>query len=328
MAVYSPTGAGNVHIDKALTAISVGWPNEALAGNALFPQITVAKQSDKYYIFGREGWLPESDFRAPGTAANEVFGAAVSLDTYFAQEHALQIAVTDEERANADSPLAPDRDGTGIITSKVMLGRERLIQTLATATANYASGLSTTLSGTSQWSDYANSDPISDLRTAKVAVNARIFADPNVAVIPYQVMVKLEDHPDFLERIKYSERAIFSPELLASVLGFSKVVVPGVGINSANAGATASLGYLWGKDVVLAYVPPNPGMKVPAYGYEFVWNVNGGPQVIDRWRADVRKSDVIRISRYYDLKLVAQGDAGSSDAGKSIAGYVIKAAVA
>jgi hypothetical protein len=324
MAVYNVTGSGNVHIDQALTNISVGWPTVGLAGAALFPAVSVRKQSDKYYIFGREGWLPEHDLRAPGTEANEISGAAVSLDTYYAQEHALQIAVTDEERENADSPLSPDRDGTLLVTSKILLGRERAFQTIATTAANYSSGNTVTLSGTSQWNDYANSDPISDLRSAKIAINARIFQDPNVAVIPYQVMVKLEDHPDFLERIKYSERAIFSPELLASVLGFDKVIVPGVGVNTAHLGATASLGYLWGKDVIVAYVPGGPGLKVPAYGYEFVWN----NQTVDRWREDKRKSDVIRISRYYDVKLVAQGDAGTSDAGKSIAGYLIKTAVA
>jgi hypothetical protein len=330
MPVYNPTGSGSVHIDRALTQISVAWPTGNLAGDALFPSVSVMKQSDKYYVFGREGWLPETDYRAPGTAANEVAGAALSLDTYYAQEHSLQIAVTDEERQNADPPIAPDRDGTNIITSKIMLGRERIIQTIATTTANYASGLSTTLSGTAQWSDYANSDPISDLRTAKVAINARIFTDPTVAVIPYQVMAKLEDHPDFLERIKYSERAIFSPELLASVLGFQRVVVPGVGINTANQGQSATLGYLWGKDVVIAYVPPAPGLRIPAYGYEFTWSGSGGGQAqyVDRWREDRRKSDVIRVCRYYDVKLVAQGDPGSSDAGKAIAGYVIKAAVA
>jgi len=322
MAVYATTGSGNVHIDQALTNISVGWPTEGLAGAALFPAVTVRKQSDKYYVFGREGWLPEVDLRAPGTEANEISGAAVSLDTYYAQEHALQIAVTDEERENADSPLSPDRDGTNMVTSKILLGRERTFQTIATTTANYASGHSVTLSGTSQWSDYANSDPISDLRTAKLTIHSKIFTEPNVAVIPYQVMTKLEDHPDFLERIKYSERAIFSPELLASVLGIQKVIVPGVGINTAVLGQTATLGYLWGKDVVLAYVPPAGGLKVPAYGYEFVW----GSQAVDRWREEKRKSDVIRLSRYYDVKLVAQGE--GADAGKSIAGYVIKAAVA
>jgi len=322
MAVYSPTGSANVHIDQALTNISVGWPTEGLAGAALFPSVTVRKQSDKYYVFGREGWLPEADLRAPGTEANEISGAAVSLDTYYAQEHALQIAVTDEERENADSPLSPDRDGTNIVTSKIMLGRERTFQTLATTAANYATGHSVTLSGTDQWNDYANSDPIDDLRTAKLTIHSKIFTEPNVAVIPYQVMTKLEDHPDFLERIKYSERAIFSPELLASVLGIQRVIVPGVGINSANLGATASLGYLWGKDVVVAYVPPSAGLKVPAFGYEFVW----GNQAVDRWREEKRKSDVIRVSRYYDVKMVALGE--GAEAGKSIAGYVIKAAVA
>lgn len=326
MAVYSPTGSGNVHVDQILTQISVGWPNNGLVGERLFPSVVVRKQSDKYYIFGREGWLPEDDNRAPGTVANEVAGLALSTDTYFAREHSLQIPVTDEERDNVDSPLSPDRDATELVTSKIMLGREVAIKTLATTAANYASGMSTTLAGGAQWNsaNYATSDPISDLRTGKLTVHQHIFQEPNVLVVPYQVMTSLEDHPDFLERIKYSERAIFSPELLAAILGFETVIVPGVGINSANPGATASLGYLWGKDVVMAWVPSRPGLKIPAYGYEFTW----GTQYVDRWREEPRKSDLIRAARKYDLKLVAQGDAGGADAGKSVAGYLIKAAIA
>lgn len=324
MPAYSPTGSGNVHVDQVLTNISIAWPNNGLVGERLLPSVPVRKQSDKYYIFGREGWLPEDDNRAPGSIANEVQGLAVSTDTYFAREHSLQIAVTDEERENVDSPLAPDRDATEMVTSKIMLGREVAIKTLVTTTGNYATGLSTTLSGAAQWNsaNYATSDPISDLRTGKSAVHAKIFMEPNVLVVPYQVMTALEDHPDFLERIKYSERAIFSPELLAAVLGFSSVVVPGVGLNTANPGATPTLGYLWGKDVIMAWVPPRPGLKIPAFGYEFTW----GTQYVDRWREEPRKSDLIRASRRYDLKLTALGE--GSDAGKSIAGYLIKAAIA
>jgi hypothetical protein len=325
MPVYNPTGAGSVHVDVVLTNISIAWPNAGLVGEQLFPSVVVQKQTDKYYIFGREAWLPESgDFRAPGDEANEIAGLSVSTDQYYAQEHALQIAVTDEERANADAPLSPDRDATELVTSRVLLGREVAMQVLATTAANYASTNTVTLSGTSQWSDYVNSDPIHDLRTGKTAIHNRIYLDPSKGVLPYQVMVVLEDHPDFLERIKYSERAIFSAELLAAVLGFGQVIVPGVGINSAHEGQATSLGYLWGKDVVLAYVPDRPGMKIPAYGYEFQW----GAQFVDRWREEKRKSDLLRVSRRYDLKLPAQGDAGTGDAGKSIAGYVIKAAVA
>ena len=319
MAVYAPTGSGNVHIDEVLTNISVGYPNNGLVGDVLFPTVTVNKQSDKYYIFGREQWLPEDDERAPGTVANEIIGYQVSLDTYYAREHSLQIPVTDEERENVDSPLSPDRDATELVTAKILLGRERAIQTIATTTGNYASGLTVTLSGTSQWSDYANSNPIGDLRAGKAAIHAQIFTEPNTIIIPYQVMTVLEDHPDFLERIKYSERAIFSPELLASILGFQRVVVPGAGINTAALGASPTLSYLWGKDVVMAYVPDRAGLKIPAYGYEFAW----GRQEVDRWREEPRKSDLIRVSRRYDLKMTAVDSSGDT-----VAGYLIKNAVA
>lgn len=317
--VYSPSGSGEVHVDQVLTQISIGYPNNGLVGEALFPSVPVKKQSDKYYTFGREGWLPEDDFRAPGSVAREVTGATVSTSTYFAVEHALQIPVTDEERKNADNPLSPDRDGTEIITSKIMLGRERIIQTFAHTAANYASGHTTTLSGTSQWNDYTNSDPIGVLRTGKRAVHAKIFREVNTLVMPYLVMSTLEDHPDFLERIKYSERAIFSQELLGSILGFPKIVVPGVGINTAALGATESLSYLWGNEVVMAYVPDRPGMKLPAYGYEFTWE----GQTVDRWRENPRKSDIIRVSRSYDHKMTAVDSLG-----KQIAGYLIIDAIA
>lgn len=312
--VYSPSGSGEVHVDQVLTQISIGYQNNGTVGEALFPAVPVNKQSDKYYTFGREGWLPEDDVRAPGAVAREITPAQVSTDTYFCVEHALSAPITDEERRNADSPLSPDRDGTEILTSKIGLGRERIIQTLAHTAANYASGHTVTLSGTSQWNDYDDSDPIGVLRTGKRTIHSKLFREPNTIVIPYPVMSVLEDHPDFLERIKYSERALFSSELLGSVLGFQKIVVPGVGINTAPLGQTETLAYLWGNDVVMAYVPERPGMKIPAYGYEFVW----GGQVVDRWRENPRKSDIIRCSRSYDHKMTALD---ASD--KQIAGYLI-----
>lgn len=328
MAVWNPNGGGNVHIDRVLTNISVGWGNQGLVAERLFPVVAVRKQSDKYYTFGREAWLPEAgDFRAPGTEANEIPGLTLSLDTYYAQEHSLQVAVTDEERSNADSPLSPDRDGTELVTSKILLGREKAMKDAVTDSTQYATDMTTTLSGTAQWNDYANSNPIGDIKAGRRAMHANMFLEPNLAVIPYQVMAALEDHPDFIERIKYSERAVLTPELIAAVVGIPNIIVPGTGVAS-----TASLvpGYLWGKDVVLAYVPARPGMRVPAFAYEFVWGYGGGQnQVVDRWREERRKSDVIRVSRRYDLKLVGrENNPNDPNFGKVVAAYLIKNAVA
>lgn len=327
LAVYNPRGDGTVHVDRVLTQISVGYPNGEFMGDEFFPSVGVQKQTDKYRLFGRESWGldPGTDVRAPGSLAVEIPGAAVSLDSYFATEHALQIAVTDEERENADAPLSPDTQGTNLVTSKILLGRELAFKSLATTAANYPAAHTTTLSGGAQWNvaNYATSDPILDIKTGIRQLHAVLFVQPTKLMLPYQVMSQLEDHPDFIDRIKYTNGGAVTSEIMKTLFGFGgKVIVPGVGYNSANPGQAAAIGYLWGKDVLMAYVPDSPGMMIPAYGYEFTW---GYPekQLVDRWRETQRKSDLIRCQRRYDIKHVAVDSNG-----KSTAGYLIKAAVA
>jgi hypothetical protein len=261
--------------------------------------------------------------RAPGTIANEIPGMQLSPDTFYAQEHALQIPVTDEEREIVDNPLSPERDGTELVTSKLLMGREKTMYNFVSNVANFATGHSITLSGTSQWSDYTNSDPISAVRTGVRTVHSKIFMEPNTMILPYQVYSILQDHPKLTVRIQYAQKAILTPDLIAEIFGMDRVIVPGVGIASGNPGQTLTVSYLWGKDVLLAWVPPRAGLKIPAFGYEFTWGYGATPQVVDRWREDPRKSDLIRVQRRYDLKIV-----GVDNLGKSIAGYLIKAAVA
>lgn len=325
MGIYDPRGGGNVHIDVVLQNISVGYKNNDFVGDALFPSVPVKKQSDKYYVYGRESWGvdPGGDVRAPGTVANEIPGLALSTQSYFAIEHSLQISVTDEERENADAPLEPFRDGTELVTAKLHLAREIAIMTKVTTAGNFASGHSVTLSGGDQWSDYTNSDPIDDIKVAARLLHSKLFLEPNVMVIPYQVMSILEDHPDFIERIKYSERGILTREIISALFGISNILVPGAGNNTANPGQAVSVSYLWGKDVLVAYVPERAGMKIPAMGYEFCWTYSGSEQAVERWREESRKSDVLRVSRRYDIQFTTL-DSSS----KALAGYVIKAAVA
>lgn len=321
MAVYDPRGGGNVHIDQVLTNVSLGYANQTGVGESLAPSVRVRKQSDIYYVFGREGWVlePGQDVRAPGTEANEIPGLQVATSPYFAVEHALQIAVTDEERENADSPLSPDRDGTELVTSKLLLQREVILRDLVTTVGNYASGHSVNLGDTLQWDDYGTSNPIGDVKLARTTIHSKIFLEPNYAVIPWQVMVQLEDHPDFIERIKYSQTGIVTQDLIGSLFNIPRMTIPGMGMNTAPMGATESLAYVWGENVVIAYVPQRAGLKVPAFAYEFTWVYPGGQtQVVERWRENRRKSDVIRIGRRYQYKMIAVDGSGDS-----IAGYLI-----
>ncbi|MCL5271153.1 MAG: hypothetical protein M1457_11550, partial [bacterium] len=66
--------ANEVHIDAALTNLSVGYRNPAFIADLLAPVVPVRKQSDKYFIHdaAREAFRASNDRRAPGAEASEV----------------------------------------------------------------------------------------------------------------------------------------------------------------------------------------------------------------------------------------------------------------
>ena len=74
---------------------------------------------------------------------------------------------------------------------------------------------------------------------------------------------------------------------------------------------------------------PRSFLRIPAFAYEFVWGYQtgmtggGAAMATERWREEPRKSQVVRVGRRYDYKMVTLGPNG-----KSIAGYVAKAVVA
>jgi len=310
-----------------LSNISMGWDNpEEFVASSLFPAVRVGKQSDKYYVYTRDTWgRVMDDIRTPGSEANELPPMTLSRDTYFIEEHSLEDVVPDEEVENADSPLTPAADATERLTNTILLNRENIQMTMATTVANYASGYTVTLAGTTQWSDYVNSDPIGNIRTARKKIHDTVFRDPNVAIMGYEVYWQLLEHTKILNRITYSAPQVNSKEIIAEVLGIpANFIVAGGGAVTSVYGQAETAGYLWPKDVVLAYVPPNPGRKTPAFGYEFVQPYGGGQMMpTERWREEKRKSDVVRTSRRYDNKFI-----GVDGSGKAILGYLIKNAVA
>jgi len=326
MAVYDPAGGGNAHIDQVLTQVSLKYTNEPHIGEELVPSVAVSQQSDKYYEFGRENWQldPVSSIRAPGTPAAEIGGRTLSLHTYFCVEHAYKTAVTEEEVQNSDTPLQPKADATEDLTDKHMLSQEIEVYTDLTTAANFNANNTVTLAGTDQWSDSVNSNPIADMKTGRDAIHASIFRRPNKTVIPYQVMSQIEDHPDLIERIKYSERGILNSTIMEALFQTGKVLIPGAGFNSANPGQADTFGYIWGKDVVMAFVNSKAKIKQLSTAYKFKWRYpSGQTRIVDGWYDKDRKSDIVRIQERWDMKRVAVDDAGLH-----IAGYLIKDAIA
>jgi len=255
----------------------------------------------------------------------------LSKDTYFCVENALEGTVTPEERENADSPLDPDRDQTENVTAKIILGRELEAQEILFDPATYIDEHVFTLGAGAHFDDYDNSDPFEVFREAHRVFHKTMFTTPNLVMIPWDVMWWLSDHPKLRDRLGGNERSILSVQDVQSLLGIQRAIVPGGGFNQeVNPGGPEDITYMWSQHIVMAYVPPRPGKKVPAFGYEFVWPINGRVQTTDKRTDDDRITDIIRVRRRNDLKVVAKDDdatAGGDPGEKSIAGMLIENAI-
>lgn len=333
MPAYDPRGGGNVHQDVVLSNISVARFRESgNVASALFPEVRVNKQSDKYNVFGRESWRPtlDGDVRGPATEANEIPGMRLSTDTYFTSEHALQGTVTPEERENADSPLSPDRDQTENVTQKIILNRELACRNLVYNPATYIPSHVFTLGAGAHFDDYTNSNPFEIFREAQRVFHKTMSTVPNLWIIPWDVMWHLSDHPKLRDRLASDERSMLTEEDIASLLGLQRVMIPGQLYNqSRNPGTPEDIAYMWSQHIVAAWVPPRPGRRTPAFGYEFVWPLGGRTQITDRWYEQARVADVIRVRRRYDFKVVAKDDDVDNDSPgtQSIAGMLIENAI-
>ena len=125
--------ATQVHIDAALTNVSVAYKNTAFIADELAPVVGVRKQFDRYFIHDaeREVFRSTDDKRAPGAEANEI-DFALSTDSYAAEDHALTSVIPDEERDNADPPFQPNIDRTEFLTDKILLNKEIQLASIVT----------------------------------------------------------------------------------------------------------------------------------------------------------------------------------------------------
>lgn len=332
MAQYDPYA---IYQDPFLTDFSIGFKDQTLVGEQLSPITQVYLPSGKYRVYDRSAWVTAPDGRAPGTVANEIRGAKWSQDVYNTYEHSLQASVTDEERqvyanaqqnaqANIYAQINPEMDATNLITRAILLRHEKLVADTARNLNNYPAGNKVSLLGTSMWDDYTpntgnpndfpNSDPVKDVLTARRSIYRQIRVEPNLMIIPWNVWTFIENHPRIVQRFTFFD--LTNPQAFAALTGFKgQVVIAESVYNSAdNIDATQNIVALWGSDVILARVENAATQNTQTFMKTFAFPYpDGQVRTVDRWREEPRKSDVVRCSMRYDLKICAPA-----------AGYIIQ----
>lgn len=302
----------DVHVNAPLTQISIAFLQDlsGFVARKAFPSLPVKKQSDRYYQYDKKQWFrSDAKIRAPGT---ESAGSGFTVDntpSYYCDVRAVHKDVDDQIRDNADAVIDPDRDATEFVTRDLALEAE-----LDWAATYFTTGIwtgSTTgadVTPGTKW-DAASSTPIEDMRAQIRSVQAKTGFKANKAVIAPNVWDVLQDHPDFLDRIKYTQKGIVTTDLLANVLGLKEVLVAEAIADAADEGVTDNLGFIFSNSVLLVYAAPRPSLLHPSAGYTFAWTgrfgANAAGMRIKRFRMEKLEADRVEGQSAYDHKLIA-----------------------
>jgi hypothetical protein len=293
-----------VHIDVALTNISIAYRPGGFIAEQVFPTVPVKNITGKYFIYTKADWLRrEADVRAPGArAARGDFG--LSTGNYTCVERAMAKGVPDEIVDNADSPLAPDRDAAQWVTNQLMLEQEYDVAALAFGNSVWsASATPGTL-----WSN-DTSDPIGDVATATNAVVSTIGLEANTGVMGRGLWRYTAQHPDIVDRIKGAagpnSPAVVTLNAVSALFGLDRLVVGSAIADSANEGASSSLAYIWGNHLLVAYVTRAPSLLNPSAGYTFTYN----QRRVEMFREEQEHQNVVTAYQSWDAVATAADSA-------------------
>lgn len=296
----------SVHVDAILTNISVAYMQRAenYIADKVFPVVPVDKKSNKFFKYTKNDWFRDEAQRRADATESAGGGYGLSTDSYQCDVYAFHKDIGDQTRANADAPIQVDREAAEFVTSRLMLKMEtQFVSTF------FTSGVwANDVTPSNLWSDYTSSDPLNDVETGKRAILATTGYEPNTLVLGYDVFKTLKNHPDLVDRIKYTSSQTLTEGLMASLFDIPRVMVA-KSVKATNAeGGTAAYDFTHGKNALLTYSAPSAGLLQPSGGYVMSWTgvSQGLGQTVgtSRIRMEQFKADRIEAEVSFDMKVI------------------------
>ena len=297
----------DLHLDRLLSQIAIGVADNTLIAGTIAPVVSVDKQSDAYTVFSRaDAFRTEEDKRSPGAEANKIT-RTISSDTYFAQNYALKLPITLEDRENADPVYRQNlwNDGAEYVTDKLMLSWE--VRVAALAFVSTAVGSSAGVA--SEWDAAASSDPIGDMNTALDNVQDLTGQRPNRLVFGMDAWRSLRRNNQILDRVHgtTAPQGFATRAQVANLMEVPNIHVGNAYRNTANEAQAEALGKVWTDNVLACYTPDAPSRDRPSYMYSFRWNAAGLPNMqAERHPFDPKtKTEEVEVGYYQAEKITA-----------------------
>lgn len=252
-------------VNAVLTGIAIGYVNRAqtLIADDVLPRVPVGAEDFKWLEYPlAEGFtVPDTLVGRRGRVNQVSFTATERTST--TQDYGLEdpipysdITAADAQRAAGLSAFDPQAHSAEMLASLILLDREIRVAGVVQNPANYAAARKVALSGTSQFSDYTNSDPIGVIKTG---LESTLVYRPNTMVMGHSAWSKLSSHPVLVNAIRgnLTNKGIVTRQEVATLFEVQRVLVGESYVNTARKGQNAALSRVWGKHIELLYIDPN-----------------------------------------------------------------------
>lgn len=304
MPFQSPGAVHAVDVPLSNLSIAIYQEEERFVAGKVFPDVPSAQKSNRYYIWTRDDMFRTDAVKRGAGAALPRIKRSLSTDTYSCDDWGVGAALDNQTRANADPALNLEEAALRSCITDVLIRRE--VDWVSSFFGTSIWNADTTVGV--QWEN-ANSIPIEDVRGRAYVMQTNTGRKPNTFVIGPNVEKRLLDHPDIVDRIKYTQAATGAAvqQILAAMFGVDRLMVIGASRNTAVEGAAGSFSNIAGNHALLLYVDPNPSLLSPTAGLTFWWTglyPAMGPSVY-RYYEDQTRSDVVEVEMPFDHKVVS-----------------------
>jgi hypothetical protein len=317
--------SGDTNPDAYLTNYSYALQQQdgVFVAGVASSRIPVTQEAGKFNVYPPGYfWRDEAKVRPLGGRPVQV-GYAIKDDTYFAEEWALEHVVDDRTRQNSRIQSRIDENATRLLTGKQMIRADRIWADSFFKTGVWGmtvtGALAAPVEGTSflSWADDASS-PLSDIEDWKEMIRMATGFEPNTLVLGARVRKRLKNHPEFIERIKYTSSAAITNAVMATMFEVENLRVARAMYNAAeermpdDEDGGEDLQYIVEADSAwLGYIDPSPAIDSPTAIATFAWdslvpgqtNEFGG--VMSRGRDGRAYSDYFHSRQAFGMKKIS-----------------------
>lgn len=263
-------------VNPVLTAIAIGYKNRDvdLIADQVLPRVPKSGKKFSYtkYSAADAFTLPPTRVGRKSEPTVVDFGGTLLNDECV--DWGLDDIIPNDEieafaamtRPASGGPVSPQAKSTSLVTGLIQLDREVRVAGQVFAAATYPAGNKVTLSGTSQWSDYTNSNPVSVIMNAlDVPLNR-----PNTLVFGQAVWTVLRQHPKIVQAIfgAANTSGLASRQQIADLFEVRQILVGAGFVNTARKGQAPAFQRVWGKHCAALFVSPDMAdADQPTFGF-------------------------------------------------------------